>query len=587
MEIRQDLKVFPPEQIAQIATPLGCEEFFTRLGVTLKHPVMLLPTPYQVATVLAQAGGFEELVKGLRAREEVIGLMGSDPFNHGWEAEQWRDAEELLARKNEICALGGNRASKTEWAAKHAVKLMVRKPGARVWCFHTTSETSIRDQQPIIFKYLPVEWKNAKKGRVTNVNYTVKNGFADGTFVGPNGSQCWFMNYKQDRDVIEGGEVDLWWGDELMPVDWLLTLRLRYVTRAGKGILTFTPVHGFTPTVGEYLTGAEVTRWIDSELVPTTVNWPKGKPGKVPYIMDCMNPKMGVIFFQSKFNPFSDYERLKDTFIGKSTDYILIRAHGVAQKVVGNVFPKFGKHNIVAHDKIPKGGTNYLVLDFAWSRNWAMIWLKVEKVGKDRERIYVYREWPDYETYGEWAIPAAKPDGERGPAQRPLGCGFNEYKRMILEKEGHKFGASNAMIVAPEDIFARYGDPRSGRATALTEDGGTCIIDKMAEEDSDAYGVVPSMFIEPALGVTIAEGVNLINKWLAYDEEKPMGILNEPQLYISERCQNLIECMRIWTGQDGEKGASKDFIDLLRYAAVMRISAMDLKDFRVIPGGAY
>jgi hypothetical protein len=575
---------FPPDQLARIATPDGCHEFFVKLGVTLNHPVLKLPSPAKVAGVLAEPDGLNKFLQGMREREELIRLMVEDPFNYGWEPDQWRDADETLKLVNEICVLGGNRAGKTEWPAKRLVQLMVRKPGARVWCFHTTSETSIRDQQPVVYKYLPLEWKAAKKGRVTNINYTVKNGFADGTFVAPNGSQCWFMNYKQDRDVIEGGEVDFWWADELIPIDWLLTLRLRYVTRAGKGVVTFTPVHGFTPTVGEYISGAEVTRWIDSDLLPNTVNYPKGKPGQVPYIMRCLNPKMAVIFFQSRFNPFSDYTRLRETFIGKSSSYILIRAHGVAEKVVGNVFPKFGKHNVIPHDKIPKTGTNYVIMDFAWNRNWAILWFRVEKVGKDRERIYIYREWPDYETYGEWAIPSTKPDGERGPAQRPLGYGCNDYKRMMLQKEGHTLAKTAGTANSSDEIeliHVRYGDPRSGRATALTEDGGTCIIDKMAETDADEYGEVPAMFIEPALGVTIAEGVNMINKWLAYDEEKPMGILNEPTLYISERCKNTIDCLKIWTGQDGEKGASKDFIDLLRYAAVMRLSHVEPKDFEV------
>ena len=50
------------------------------------------------------------------------------------------------------------------------------------------------------------------------------------------------MNYAQKRDVIEGGEVDLIWCDELVPLDWIETLRYRIVTRSGKLIVTFTPI---------------------------------------------------------------------------------------------------------------------------------------------------------------------------------------------------------------------------------------------------------------------------------------------------------------------------------------------------------
>jgi hypothetical protein len=49
----------------------------------------------------------------------------------------------------------------------------------------------------------------------------------------------------------------------------------------------------------------------------------------------------------------------------------------------------------------------------------------------------------------------------------------------------------------------------------------------------------------------------------------PITSTNQPKLYISENCQNLIFCLKEWTGQDGQKGASKDPIDCLRYLAVM------------------
>jgi len=40
-------------------------------------------------------------------------------------------------------------------------------------------------------------------------------------------------------------------------------------------------------------------------------------------------------------------------------------------------------------------------------------------------------------------------------------------------------------------------------------------------------------------------------------------------LFISDNCKNLIYCLKEWTGADGEKGATKDPIDCLRYLSVM------------------
>ena len=77
------------------------------------------------------------------------------------------------------------------------------------------------------------------------------------------------------------------------------------------------------------------------------------------------------------------------------------------------------------------------------------------------------------------------------------------------------------------------------------------------------------MFFEPAAGLRLEEGIAIINDWLSYDTSQPRSPINQPRLYISEECENLIYAMREWTGADGEKGASKDPIDCLRYLAVM------------------
>ena len=151
------------------------------------HPVLRLPSTEDLKA-LAQKHGAEKLADILRIREEKILAEKTDPYRHGYEPFHWKDADELLSRHQEICVLGGNRAGKTEWAAKRVVSAMVNIPNARVWCLHTTSQSSIQMQQNVIWKYLPPEFKSLKKGRVTNIQYTQKNGFSDGTFIFPNGS---------------------------------------------------------------------------------------------------------------------------------------------------------------------------------------------------------------------------------------------------------------------------------------------------------------------------------------------------------------------------------------------------------------
>ena len=192
----------------------------------------------------------------MEQREQLIQLEKDDSYRYGFEPGNWKDADELWKGCGELLIQGGNRAGKSEFAAKRIVQMMTAKKGAKVWVLGMTAQSSIRDQQQLVYKYIPTEWKNIKKGRVQNVSFSQKNGFTENTFVLPNGSQCWFMNYSQEMRVIEGGEVDMIWCDELVPLPWIETLRFRLVTRAashdlsgrlhphGEGIFVWIPGAG-------------------------------------------------------------------------------------------------------------------------------------------------------------------------------------------------------------------------------------------------------------------------------------------------------------------------------------------------------
>jgi hypothetical protein len=203
-------------------------------GIELtKHPVIHLPTEDELVGIANEIGP-EAVAEILKRREEKIQAETQDPYRHGFEPDCWADADEILMNGTELLIMGGNRAGKTEYAAKRVMQLLCTRPESRIWCLHTTSQTSIQMQQAVIWKYMPPEFKNAKKTKVTNIQYSQKNGFTDATFVLPNRSQCFFMNYGQEKKVIEGGEPDLIWCDELVPSDWVKTLSNTLVTREGK-----------------------------------------------------------------------------------------------------------------------------------------------------------------------------------------------------------------------------------------------------------------------------------------------------------------------------------------------------------------
>tara|TARA_R110002051_G_scaffold40375_5_gene84123 strand:+ start:9820 stop:11448 length:1629 start_codon:yes stop_codon:yes gene_type:complete len=518
-----------------------------------EHPVLVVPSQEKMREFADRGDkGLDELARALEKREELIRLEKNDPYRYGFEPPNWKDADELWEGVGELLIQGGNRAGKSEYAAKRIVQVMTAKKGAKVWVLGMTAQSSIRDQQQLVHKYIPAEWKNIKKGKVQNVSFSQKNGFTENTFILPNGSQCWFMNYSQEMRVIEGGEVDMIWCDELVPITWVETLRFRLVTRAGSHklsgrlLITFTPVDGYTPTVKEYLNGMDILETRPSPLLPSNVNVGGCPVGRMPYTAKNRKDNGRIIWFFTAMNPYNPYSEMVKTLKGETSIQIKLRAYGYAENLTGNQFPKFCHVHILDADKIPEG-TNYLSSDPAWNRNWFILWLRVDEKG----RKYIYREWPDRDTFGEWAIPGEKADGAVGPAQSiGGGRGVDEIKELITELENG------------EEIEERYIDPRAGATQAAGREGGTSIIDLLAEGENP-------MYFNQAAGISVANGLTIINDWLNYDQSSPVDVMNEPNLYISRDCGNLIYSLQEWTNRDGERGASKDPVDTLRYLAVM------------------
>jgi phage terminase large subunit-like protein len=507
----------------------------------------------------------------LKTREEMIAREASDPFRHGYIPPVWKRASELIDKHRELLVLGGNRSGKTEWAAKEVIKTMYNKPGAVVWCFSLTAANSVELQQPRVWKYLPPEWRNARKSMVTSISYTIKNGFSESKFVSPNSSQCIFRNYSQDPSTLEGGEVDMVWMDEAMgALDVLSTIRFRLVDRNGKLAVTFTPVQGWTPIVADYLSGAKDVVTVDAELLER-----KNAEGKVVGFeqvpIEQINPKgRPIIYFHTKLNPWAGWSRMKKELQSETREKILERAYGIPTKAHSGRFPLFNpKVHVIRHSNVPNG-TRYHWVDPASGKNWAMLWTVHDITG----RIVVYREWPDQTSYiegvgyaGEWALPDGKKlDGKAGPAQQNFGFGLQRYKEEILRVEGG------------EEIFERWMDSRYGHARNLGKESPSTLIDDMADLN---------MHFTATPGDSIDEGVSMINDALSYNPEKPVDAINQPRLYISENCKNVIYALQTYTGADKKLGAVKDFIDLLRYVCLSDAINVEGDILRSHGGGSY
>lgn len=549
-----------------MATGIKSKFSISDLNVT-PHPVIPAPDEEMIKAVLKQPNGEELLASYIIDREETIERENKDPFNFGYEPENWRDADDLLNTYDEVLINGGNRAGKSCYAAKRVVQMAVRIPNAKIWCLHTTSMSSVQMQHPLIHQYLPLEWKNAKKSRVTNILYSQKNGFGNNSLIGPNGSQIIFLNFAQEKRVIEGGEVDMVWIDEgFDELDWIETLRYRLITRRGLGdgrgklLMTFTPITGFSPVCREYLAGFETIRSEKSELLPGQ-NVKGVALGEMPYIARSGRRNSAVMWFHTKMNPYQDWDSMVNQLTGRPKQEIKIRAYGFADDATTTQFPQFKSHNIIPHDRIPtENVTRYFATDPGGQKNWFMLWVAVD----DHGRKYIYREWPDID-FGEWAVPGPG-DGKKGLAQtQDVVLGISDIVEMIKELEGE------------EAIEERFIDPRMGASQAAGKFGGTSYIDLLADEGMDMI---------PSAGLRIDQGVGMINDWLAYDEDRPITIDNEPSFYVSEKCENLIYCMRTWANKE-KAGATSDPISTLRYLAVMNPTHLDPKGNRSYGGGGY
>ena len=518
--------------------------------VWTKHPVYPIPAGDELAAMkdrLSPEPGFSSYLQYYwHCREEKIKAAISDPFYHGYEPDHWKTADEMLSKRDHVFAFGGNRAGKSEWAAKRTVQFMMENPGARVVCCHSSAESSLKVQQPLLWKFIP---QSEKELRRKECAYTQKSGFTGliPTFILSNGAQCFFNNWTQDRDKLQGDAYDWVWMDELVPLDWFREMTIRVLSRDGKMITTFTPIEGFTATVKYAMRGWKCKKWERAELLPANQSHVPGAPrGKMPRMAE--SQAGGIVWFWTQDNPWGNYRRMKKEMAKANSDWIKIRAYGWANDMNASAFPRFSDIHILPAEKIPEKGTNYLSADPAPTRNWFLLWCRVDKLG----RKYIYREWPDYDTYGEWAVEGPMIDGKMGPAQDVnAGEGDANYRQMIRRIEGD------------EVMMERYIDPRAAAAAAAAEEhGSTALIDRLAEGE---HGMV---FV-PAPGVRIEEGVAAINNLFSFDRDKPIDAYNEPKLYVSENCKNLIACLQMWTGKDKEKGASKDPIDALRYLVLM------------------
>jgi len=562
------------------------------------HPVLRPPARSQAQRIINERG--VEVFNALMAkRNRAIQLEEENPLEFGYELIIWRlcdltwgwitweqfesdpkvPQEWKIQEVRDLCRdmgtfiliMGGNRAAKTYYMLKRLVQCAISKPKALIWCFHQNNNLSVDQHQYLVWEFLPVDWKEAGKGRVAYVSWTRKNGFSDNRLVGPNGTVIEFRNYEQDPKTIEGPELGApdrsrcigYVGDELMPLEFLETLRFRLVTRAATGLLGFTAIDGWTPAVGHALDGATTVL----ERLAVYLD----KPKLTPVLQRGHNKSRRVVYFHSEWNPYGNFSGLIDECRNDPDPVKLVRMYGYPHKAREVAFPKFSDRvHVRKLEEFPEDLTWYMICDPGGSKrkNMSMAWIGVDVY----ERLWVRREWPcpryRISGYG-FPAPWAKPgrgkghvyDGIPDEGQKTLGFDLLDYKEEIATIEGWADVETGKDRREWEDggaelpVLVRYIDSRFASTGAYTAAGNTTLLEEFADV---------GLYFEPTSGSNssglISDGVDLINNALGYREgwEAPH---DGPSLFFEERCENMIFAMKTWTGQDGNRGATKDWID--------------------------
>lgn len=571
-------------------------------------------------------------------REKSIRLAREDRFTHGWEWPCWDRADRHLPARpwdppapdgsrrpstqyRLALVLGGNRASKSEWAVKRCVQTLIQFPNTRIIFLCQKLETSRQVQQSYIWTYLPPPIKALNftndPARKYYVRYQQATGFTNERFVLPNGSEAVFLSYTQNPSDYEGIQVGSpevpgavgWYADESLPLEWLQLLTTRSSTYDATGLWTFTALEGMTPALKEAIGEGRILESQPAPALADRQNVPGIPVGHMPTVQEGARPNIIVIYFHTAENPLGGYERVLADCEGKPTYFRERKLYGYVRDVKGKVFTHFGAWNIVPHDQIPPDGARYMHADPAAARNWFILWALVDRQGV----VWVYDEWPSVAELGEWAVATTRNpteaggrgwDGDPGPAQEPCGYGIAQYKLLMLRREGNPWepipaGAKPATAATPRlrpaghVIVRRTVDRRAGPSPIPNQLGDTtCIYDDLNAPQSDPRTgdiVAPALDFQLAGGPGLEDdGLELIKTALWVDREKPFDpIRNYPKLFVSDRCQNLIWALSNYTGRDGNKGACKDPIDCLRDLYTSGLDYVTETTFGSKGGGSY
>ena len=513
------------------------------------HPILHPPSDEEIVAL----GEIDpKLLANLHeAHEGRIRAAESDPLRHGFDLPGWERMREAVEMYDEVITFGGNRSGKTTGCAKMLMQAVTNNQDGHVVCFSQNADTSVKVQQAAVWEMMPKEFRKKTKSIEGYINFSMQNGFTGSSFIFPDTrTRVDFKTYTQfsnNQTILEGFEfgfkqsnslnLGAWLDEYLGDAALVNTLRFRLATRNSKMILGFTPIDGYTPFVSEYLKGAETLENRHAELLGKDVPVKQYSPER----------DAGIVYLHSDENPFGGYDRIAKDLRNEHEDKIMVRAYGLPTKSMTSLIPNFSPELNVLSDEPNRHGivfpalntmTWYQVVDPAFARNYVALWAGVTEQGE----IYIRREWPDRDTYGEWAL-FGDPKWRYGPAAKKIGMDVESYVELFEEIED-ELGIEVMERVGDSRFFAKENENNVDLFTTFYDHGMSFI---------------------PSDGQTEQIGCTALDEWFSYNPNYEVDEANRPRCYVHHSCGNLIESIINYNSAGKSDEALKDFFDVLRY----------------------
>jgi hypothetical protein len=516
------------------------------------HPILKPPTDEEI--VLLGEEDPRLLVDLHQAHEGRIKAAIEDPLKYGFDLEGWHRIRDGLELYNECLTLGGNRSGKTTGCAKIMMESVIENTDGHLVCFSQNADTSVKVQQAAVWEMMPKEFRKKTKGIEGYINYSMQNGFTGSSFIFPDTrTRVDFKTYTQfsnNQTILEGFEfgyknpsslnIGAWLDEYLGDATLVNTLRFRLATRDSKLLIGFTPIDGYTPFISEYLKGSETLETRQAVLLDKSL----------PVRQYSTSRDASIVYLHSDENPFGGYERIAKDLQTATEEEILVRAYGVPVKSMTTLLPLFNTEVNVLNDKPNKYGmtfpniseknnyTCYMVVDPAGARNYSALWAGVD----DEGFVYIRKEFPDRDTYGEWAL-FGDPKWRYGPAAKKIGLNVEGYVALFQEIE-EDLGIKVYERIGDSRFFAKENENNDDLFRAFDDYGMNFVASDGRKEEM---------------------GISALDEWFNYNPNIPVDEANRPICYVHEECGNLIDSLINYGSNGKADEALKDFFDLIRY----------------------